>query len=115
VLIFMKTKSCKQRVSSSWKQVKKDIDKLIKNEDYERLSEYGLSIDKVEAGTFKRQREDYVRYQFSWGGPSDELRFYKNGEIEYWFLDWFDGASLDVSQDKTAQWLFNYCTELVNF
>ena len=61
-----------------------------------------MCLDFVEAGTFREQREDYVRYQFSWGGPSDELRFYKNGDIEYWFLDWFDGACINVTDDNTA-------------
>ena len=33
------------------------------------------------------------------GGPSDEFRFYVSGpgfnlhRVEYWFMDWFDGAS----------------------
>jgi hypothetical protein len=61
------------------------------------LSEYGLCIDLVEAGTFKDQREDYVRYQLSWGGPSEEFRIYRNDEIEFWYLDWFDGACVPVT------------------
>ena len=61
------------------------------------LNDYGLSIDKVEAGTFRGQREDYIRYQLSWGGPSEEFRIYKNGEVEFWFLDWFDGACVLVT------------------
>ena len=67
-------------------------------EDYGSLHEYGLSFDycypeKNDAG--------YFRYQLSWGGPSDEFRIYANQvkygwkvyRIEYWFMDWFDGAS----------------------
>jgi len=66
--------------------------------DYGSLNEYGLSFDycypdKGYAG--------YFRYQLSWGGPSDEFRIYANQvkygwkiyRIEYWFMDWFDGAS----------------------
>ena len=66
--------------------------------DYGSLHEYGLSFDycypeKNDAG--------YFRYQLSWGGPSDEFRIYANQvkygwkvyRIEYWFMDWFDGAS----------------------
>jgi hypothetical protein len=46
---------------------------------------------------FEGQRNAYFRWQLSWGGPSDEFRFYANPDIsihriEYWFLDWFDGA-----------------------
>ena len=66
-------------------------------EELGSLNEYGLSIDKVEAGAFKGQREDYIRYQLSWGGPSEEFRIFKNGEVEFWFLDWFDGASVEVT------------------
>ncbi len=62
------------------------------------LSDYGLCFDFVPVGTFDDQAEAYFRYQISWGGPSDEFRFFVNPDltchrVEYWFLDWFDGAS----------------------
>ena len=60
---------------------------------------YGLAIDLVTAGTFKGQREDYIRYQLSYGGPSEEFRIYKNGDVEFWLLDWFDGAKVDVTSE----------------
>lgn len=59
--------------------------------------EYGLSFDYVAPGTWPDQHEGYWRYQISWGGPSDEFRFYASSpdshpdRIEYWFMDWFDG------------------------
>jgi len=68
----------------------------------EAFSEYGLSFDYVAPETFgEDQEEGYFRYQLSWGGPSDEFRFYvspsRHGftphRVEYWFMDWFDGAS----------------------
>jgi hypothetical protein len=67
-------------------------------DDLGNLAEYGLSFDYVGPGTFDDQREAYFRYQLSWGGPSDEFRFFVNPDlschrIEYWFMDWFDGAS----------------------
>ena len=40
----------------------------------------------------KDTTKEYRRYQFSWGGPSDEVRVYPNGEARYYFMDWFDGA-----------------------
>ncbi len=67
------------------------------------MNEYGLSFDYVAPETFPDQPEGYFRYQISWGGPSDEFRIYAQrlGEysysiyrIEYWFLDWFDGANV---------------------
>jgi hypothetical protein len=66
--------------------------------DIGTLSEYGLGFDYVAPGTFTDQKEGYWRYQISWGGPSDEFRFYAGGcgeqqpyRISYVFLDWFDG------------------------
>lgn len=66
------------------------------------FNEYGLSFDYVSPNTFENQKRGYFRYQLSWGGPSDEFRFYCDEnlepvEIEYWFLDWFDGAHLTLA------------------
>ena len=65
------------------------------------FNEYGLSFDYVEPGTFTDQKEGYFRYQISYGGPSEEFRFYVNPgysvhRIEFWFLDWFDGAKREL-------------------
>lgn len=78
-------------------------------EDIGSLYAYGLSVDYVAAGTFKGQEEGYLRYQLSWGGPSDEFRFYldRNGEptsIRYHFMDWFDGASRDADYATVHEW-----------
>ncbi|GEM_PF-1773146 len=66
------------------------------------LDEYGLCIDFVKAGTFRDQRAPYWRYQLSWGGPSEEFRVYLNGDVEFWLLDWFDGASVEVTGGDAA-------------
>lgn len=71
------------------------------------IFEYGLSFDYVAPHTFEDQHRGYFRYQLSWGGPSDEFRIYAEGReyhwnvdrIEYWFLDWFDGATRQLSGD----------------
>ena len=68
-----------------------------KTEDLGSLYDYGLCLDFVEAGTFENQKASYHRYQLSWGGPSDEFRIYLNGDVEYWYLDWFDGAYVNVT------------------
>ena len=91
-------KKCKDLVASEWKHRKKDILK----EEYD-----GLSFDYVEPNTFTDQKEGYWRGQFSWGGPSDELRAYVNKDdsihrLEYWYLDWFDGAKLNVPASHAA-------------
>lgn len=108
----MTQKTCKERVRSEWKDRKEDFDEMFKNSDYEELSEYGLCIDIVEAGTFEDQEESYIRYQLSFGGPQDELRIFKDGRIEYWFLDWFDGACINVTEDETAQRVRDYIKEI---
>jgi hypothetical protein len=69
----------------------------------------GDCFDYVSPGTFNDQREGYFRYQLSWGGPSDEFRFFVNPDlschrIEYCFLDWFDGAHR-VLQGRNEQLL----------
>ena len=97
-----RNKQCSERVKEAFDSRMADIRTLWEAENNETeylgsLYDYGLAIDLVEAGTFKGQREDYVRYQLSWGGPSEEFRIYKNGKVEFWLLDWFDGAPLEVS------------------
>ena len=62
--------------------------------------EYGLSFDFVESD---ENSDGYYRYQLSWGGPSDEIRFYPNGTIEYCFFEWFVGIGLDVSDSRTMK------------
>lgn len=103
-----KQKTCKERVAEAWEDRREDLEKLFAAEDYETeelgsLYDYGLSIDRVEAGTFSDQRAPYICYLFSWGGPSEELRLFDNGDIEFWFLDWFDGACVDVTRDSVAE------------
>ena len=73
------------------------------SDEYQELNQYedffdycnqaGLCFDRVE------QRAAYWRWQLSWGGPSEEFRLYDNKDLEYWYLDWFDGACVDVVDD----------------
>ena len=60
------------------------------------MYEYGLGFFYVPHGT-QHNDQGYFQYQLSWGGPSDEFRFfvdldYHLYDVEYWFMDWFDGA-----------------------
>lgn len=103
----MKQKSCEERIEQHLHDRIKDLETLFRlyqegNEegdpDLGTFPEYGLCFDYVPAGTFRDQKKGYFRYQLSWGGPSDEFRFITEDPhdpspvIEYWFLDWFDGA-----------------------
>lgn len=89
-------KKCSERVEDAFKSRMEDIRTLYKAQD-DALNDYGLGIDRVEAGTFEKQRAPYIRYQLSWGGPSEEFRIYDNGEVEFWYLDWYDGACVEVT------------------
>ena len=92
VTVIKKEPTCAELIHDRWKDRQEDI----KDPEYE-----ALAFDYVEPHTFNDQTEGYWRWQFSWGGPSDELRGYVNehGELhrlEYWYMDWFDGAHLLV-------------------
>ena len=73
--------SCELRIDGELKRIITGIKSLRKNltfeSDYnEEDNEYisVLSTDYVPSNTFNDQDEGYYRIQFSWGGPSDELR-----------------------------------------
>ena len=98
-------KTCEQRVTGELAGRIEDLQELWRAycegeeevEDLGNLCDYGLCFDYVAPGTFEDQDEGYFRYQLSWGGPSDEFRFFVGPDfqpyrVEYWFLDWFDGA-----------------------
>ena len=92
----MKEQACIDLVDDKWTNRAEDL----KDPEYE-----ALSFDYVEPNTFNDQIEGYWRWQFSWGGPSDELRAYVNEHkeihrLEYWFLDWGDGAHVLVDKDE---------------
>lgn len=82
------------------------------NDELPSFYEYGLSFDYVEPNTFNHQPVGYYRYQLSWGGPSDELRFHPDGSITYHFMDWFDGAERDVTYRRWAKWLREWFEEV---
>lgn len=59
------------------------------------LSDYGLSMDFADYGN--GEGDKFFRYQFSWGGPQEEVRIYSDGRIEFWYLDWGTGEHVDGS------------------
>ena len=93
-------RSCAGRIDSELRSRIDDLSRLWKAycegveslDDLGSFNDYGLCFDYVAPDTFDGQKEGYFRYQISWGGPSDEFRFYANPDfschrIEYWFLD----------------------------
>jgi len=75
---------------------------------FEYVNQSGLCFDRVEAGTFKDQRAGYWRWQLSWGGPSQEFRLFDNGDLEFWHLDWFDGACVQVKDEIFENIMANF-------
>ena len=72
------------------------------------IREYPLCFDYVEANYFANDRgehthEGYHRYQMSYGGPQDEIRFYDNNKVMYAFLDWGDGAEIDITDEAITE------------
>ncbi|KKN79728.1 hypothetical protein LCGC14_0337500 [marine sediment metagenome] len=101
----MTDKSCSSRIrdhyNSEMETMRVFHENCEGNEETGPFNEYGLDLSLVESGTFNDQPEEYIRYQLSWGGPSDEFRYYFNHDgsvhtIEYWFLDWNDGAHITL-------------------
>ena len=77
------------------------------DEDYGSFHEYALAFDYCAAGTFGDQREGFFRYQISTGGPGEEFRFFTDAgrsvhRVEFWRLDWFDGACRVLEGDDLA-------------
>ena len=109
--------NCDTEIGGYYNSRMEDIRKLwsmymLDTEEYDydlgNMYEYGLAFDYVAPGTFKDQREGYFRWQLSWGGPSDEFRFYANKakrgwwrayRIEYHYHNWFCGTHINMSGD----------------
>ena len=102
----MKTEpTCEERIDGYLESTVNAIKEMMGDDFTGTLDpDYG-HIDVVDTKANDWEGPDYARYQMSWGGPSDELRFYRDGKIEYWFLDWFAGASRVVTDYNWAQWL----------
>ncbi|PVV83296.1 hypothetical protein [Dehalogenimonas alkenigignens] len=124
----MKQPSCRQRLSGELQARLRDIRILWRlyrrnpeasHPELGRFHEYGLCFDYVPKRTFRDQKRGYFRWQLSWGGPADEFRFYMDEdldavEIEYWFLDWDDGAGKKVSGEayQLLDDIFQYYKDL---
>jgi hypothetical protein len=96
-------------------------DRPDREQTLQEFHEYDLCFDYVTPHTFKDQDEGYWRYQLSWGGPGDEIRFYGHYVDDYKvvayravyvFLDWFDGAEITINlRDPVIQWLWSEFVE----
>ena len=117
------TKKCADLVHDKYKDRADQFSNLLdqctnetlKHENYgkwsEKFNESILAFDFVKGNTFKDQPDGYWRLQLSWGGPSDEIRYYSDDRktchnIKYAYLDWFDGAEISIHGD-IWRYIFN--------
>ena len=110
-----KQKSCAELVLPRYKEREDQFSEAFKDHKIfwpQYMAENTLDFSFVEPNTFKDQKDGYWRLQFSWGGPSDEIRYYKDSSIKpddkhqyqydqitYCYMDWFDGAEIQVHAD----------------
>jgi hypothetical protein len=123
-------KTCADLINQSWENRKADLDALygqngikewLTDNGYDATDddaatqaacEYGLSFEYVPA---YGMQPDYFRFLLMTGGPHAEIRFYvtqgkRVAKIEYHYADWFDGATIDITEDPVAQavaWWFD--------
>ena len=115
--------TCEETINKSLEGRLQELETLYKayqedegdNEDLderkEELNNYGLILDYVAPNTFENQGRGYIRYLLSWGGPSDEFRFFLDEhlnptDIEYWRMHWMDGAKRTLlSWTKSVDWM----------
>ena len=126
----MTTKTCKDEVQEASTDRLADLQTLFDlycedpeayDDDLGNFNEYGLCFDYVAPYTFDRQEEAYYRYLLSYGGPSEEIRFYVSQpsestecyRIEFWYLNWFDGASVDITKHDTARTLWEWFQDVL--
>lgn len=110
--------SCEDRIDESWNTIRSDLFDIISKDDTQTLDDYILGLDYV-----RHNDEPYWRLQFSTGGPQEEIRFFDPhpdiirhfsgyNRAEFWFLDWFDSASIDVTDDEVVQVLWDELAEM---
>tara|TARA_R110002050_G_scaffold157337_3_gene285873 strand:+ start:322 stop:690 length:369 start_codon:yes stop_codon:yes gene_type:complete len=80
------------------------------NDELPSFHHYGLCFDARE----DEETGEITHYDFllSWGGPSDFVRFHRNGSISYHFQDWFDGAVRIVTGLDWAEELRSWFDEV---
>ena len=120
IMQTQKQKTCAELISARYSDRLKQFDDAwndAKINWYDYLAENTLAFDFVEPYTFNNQPIGYYRLQLSWGGPSDEVRWYSNEpykyhKITYSYMDWFDGSEIEIN-DRIWQNIFTEYYETV--
>ena len=107
--------SCADRISASLASTEEDLKEIYSRLDgnsneiddaQEELYDYALGIDT--------RKETIIT--LSWGGPASYLEVTHKGtdiiSITYRFSDWFDTATQELVNEKSALW--RYAQEIIN-
>lgn len=101
-----KQEPCAQRIGEHLQGRLEDIKDILKAEDQiEALNELALCYEDDPHYRAKK-------LELSTGGPADGFRFFENEDrIEYYFQDWFDGATeeLEGEEYKLLSKLYETC------
>ena len=118
----MTTETCENRIAGEMASRAADYRRYMNEPElYENgeeadlppFNEYGYGVSYVEPYTWQDQERGYWRLELSGGGPSDDVRFFSRDRVEYWFMDWGDGAHRDITSEDWAAWLVDYYSETV--
>jgi len=106
-----KTRSCADRINGEWAGRLREFRALLDagdggHPDYGILEEAYYGWYTVGAKESPRSVA-YMQLVLSGGGPAEQLRFYDDGIVEYVFLDWGDGASIDVTKEPIVWELYD--------
>jgi len=116
----VKHKTCKERINDEYTDRIDTIESIFDriddghndNDDgaidaaYNELDYMALDpqtpLEYIPSDTWDGQDDGFIRWHLSWGGPEDQFRFFidEHGgitNIEYHFMDWFDGAVINVN------------------
>ena len=106
---------CADLVQGNYERECKQLNDMVswgENEEEwdDSIHDYGLSFSWMPAA--EPGEPGYFCWLLSWGGPQDEFRFFVDGDLdlykaEYWYLDWGDGAEVEVPIDDEhrPEWL----------
>ena len=103
----MTTQTCEDRIEGEWAKTRQDLNRSTDEELADIKQGKFLCYDYIESKMYNSTRKNnasigYWRYQMSTGGPGDEIRFYDNDKVTYAFLDWFDGAEIDITDEPVV-------------
>jgi len=98
-----KDKSCEKRIDEHLQERLEEVRQAISNSGSDEVAVNGEKYDDViewlNCWTLCYADDPHYRakrLELSYGGPADGFRFFEDDTIEYYFMDWFDGATREL-------------------